>query len=91
MVDKEKIKRLSNKYNFQCKVFYDTIYITSKYDEWVAEIVKENVISLKHVNNGRGGNNKNWTHLQRRYTDFEFMFYSINQHDDYKEKNVVRM
>lgn len=88
----EKVEQLAEKYNLKCRCFYDRIYINSKRDEWIAEIENDGKLTLLHVEKltkrhkgkHRGHFQKKNNNNPRKFYDFNFMFQSIIDHDNYK-------
>lgn len=86
MFDEREVQKLNTIYNFKkCTVFYDTIYISSEFDEWIAEH-KGNHIKLKHKNKKA---QKTRSHHQRNYFDLPYMFNSIKEHDDFVKRKLI--
>jgi hypothetical protein len=62
----------------------ETVRISSKIDEWIAEIHSNmNYIDLKHLHR-KLTNKKIEFHSQRKYLDARYMLMSIKSHDDYR-------
>lgn len=81
MINIKDIEEKAKEYGLTCQCYNNVVYIQSKYNNWYAEIVSNNHIVLHHQNRDR---NKSQYHKQRDYKDFDFMFKSIREHDEYK-------
>lgn len=90
MCNELEVNKLADKYELKVKVFHDTIFITSKYDEWVAEINHKEHIRLKHTNKSKlKPKGKFRTHSQDMFTDMKVMFECIKSHDQMKNRKMI--
>lgn len=80
-LDLQRVESLCKKYNYRHKIIGNKILINSHLDEWYAEVLSANAVTLYHKNRTR---KKNKHHKQRNYRDLEFMFESIRKHDAWK-------
>lgn len=87
IVDELEVKRLNKQYNFKINLFYDTIYLTSRFDEWIVEMCDDK-FKLKHVNQNK---TKLRSHTQHSdyYSSLESVLENIRTHDVYKENECV--
>ena len=82
------ISKLADQHQLKVRVFPNTIFITSKYDEWVAENHKD-YIRLKHINKSKlKPKGKFRTHSQDIFTDMKVMFECIKSHDKMKSRKM---
>lgn len=89
MYNESEVSKLADKYELKVRVFPNAIFITSKYDEWVAEINHKEYIRLKHINKSKlKPKGKFRTHQQDIFTDMKVMFECINSHDQMKKRKM---
>lgn len=80
---KKKVNSLEKKYRLKTKILGDTIYITSRYDEWYIENCS-NKYRLHHKNTKF---DRNKYHVQGKFDTLEETFKYIFGHDEFKQNH----
>jgi hypothetical protein len=78
LIDSNKVQTLCSKYNINCNIYSDTIYITTALNTWIAED-KDTHFMLKHKNKRAV---KHTCHMHdKKFKDINSVIDYINKHD----------
>jgi len=78
-IDELEIKSLCDNYGYKYRIYNNTVFINTNFDNWVIEVGDDGLL-LKHQNKKRNKSKKNHYHTQRKFRDFPYLIRSIHTH-----------